>query len=176
MTPILNFGVEIMQYERILRPFAFNLTKSREESEDLIQDTFYRALSNQEKFAEGTNIKAWLFTIMRNIFINNYRRNQKHQVVTDTSENQYLLNSTKKTEKNGSERAFMAEDIEKAMVEVSKDFTEPFLMYYNGFKYQEIAEKLDLPLGTVKSRIFFARKELQAKLKEMGIGNSAYNI
>ncbi len=176
MTPSMNFGVEIMQYEGILRPFAFNLTRNREESEDLIQDTIYRALSNKEKFAEGTNIKAWLFTIMRNIFINNYRRNQKRNTVTDTSDNQYLLNSTKKVERNGSESAFIAEDIKKAMVEVSKDFTEPFMMYHNGFKYQEIAEKLDLPLGTVKSRIFFARKELQARLKDMGIKNSNDDI
>jgi RNA polymerase sigma-70 factor (ECF subfamily) len=175
MTPSMNFGTEIMQYERILRPFAFNLTKSREATEDLIQDTFYRALSNKEKFAEGTNIKAWLFTIMRNIFINNYRRNQKRNTVTDTSENQYLLNSTRNVEKNGSERAFLAEDIEKAMANVSKDFTEPFMMYYTGFKYQEIADKLDLPLGTVKSRIFFARKELQERLKEMGVEVTSYN-
>ncbi|HWB64349.1 MAG TPA: RNA polymerase sigma factor [Chitinophagales bacterium] len=174
MTPSIKFGTEIMQYENILRPFAFNLTRSHEESEDLIQDTFYRALANKEKFAEGTNIKAWLFTIMRNIFINNYRRNQKRNTVTDTSENQYLLNSTKSVEKNDSERVFMAEDIEKAMEDVSKDFTEPFLMYFQGFKYQEIADKLELPLGTVKSRIFFARKELQERLKNMGIVNSAY--
>ena len=165
----MDFGTEIMQYERILRPIAFNLTRSREATEDLVQDTFYRALSNVDKFAEGTNIKAWLFTIMRNIFINNYRKNQKRNTVTDTSDNQYLLNSTKSVERNGSERSFLAQDIDKAMAGVSKDFTEPFMMYHTGFKYQEIAEKLELPLGTVKSRIFFARKELQVKLKEMGV-------
>lgn len=175
MTPTVDFGTEIMQYERILRPFAINLTHSREESEDLLQDTFYRAIANRDKFSEGTNIKAWLFTIMKNIFINNYRRNQKRNVITDTSDNQYLLNSTKKTERNGSERSFLTEDIQRAMAEVSADFTEPFLMYFNGYKYQEIAEKLDLPLGTVKSRIFFARKELQSKLKAMGLENSTYN-
>src|ERR1700729_3395524 len=114
MIPTTEFGVEIMQYERMLRPFAFNLTKNREETEDLVQDTFFRALANKEKFEEGTNIKAWLFTIMRNIFINNYRKNQKRNTVTDTSDNQYLLNSTKEIEKNGSERAFLAQDIEKA--------------------------------------------------------------
>ena len=169
----MNFGTEIMQYERILRPIAFNLTRSREATEDLVQDTFYRALSNADKFAEGTNIKAWLFTIMRNIFINNYRKNQKRNTVTDTSDNQYLLNSTKSVERNGSERSFLAQDIDKAMAGVSKDFTEPFMMYHTGFKYQEIAEKLELPLGTVKSRIFFARKELQEKLKDMGVEVSA---
>ena len=169
MIPTTEFGVEIMQYERMLRPFAFNLTKNREETEDLVQDTFFRALSNKEKFEEGTNIKAWLFTIMRNIFINNYRKNQKRNTVTDTSDNQYLLNSTREIEKNGSERAFLAADIEKAMAGVSTDFTEPFMLYYTGFKYQEIADKLNLPLGTVKSRIFFARKELQEKLNELGV-------
>jgi len=173
MGHLTEFGVEIMQYERMLRPFAFNLTKNREECEDLVQDTFFRALSNQEKFEEGTNIKAWLFTIMRNIFINNYRKNQKRNTVTDTSDNQYLLNSTREVEKNGSERAFLAQDIEKAMAGVSKDFTEPFMLYYTGFKYQEIADKLDLPLGTVKSRIFFARKELQEKLVDLGVNVSS---
>ena len=175
MTPTADFGTEIMQYQRILRPFAFNLTHSMEESEDVIQDTFYRAIANKDKFSEGTNIKAWLFTIMKNIFINNYRKNQKKNVITDTSDNQYLLNSTKKVEHNGSEVNFLAADIEKAMQEVSTDFTEPFMMYFNGFKYQEIAEQLNLPLGTVKSRIFFARKELQNKLKGMGISNSGFD-
>lgn len=171
----MNFGTEIMQYESILRPFAFNLTKSREASEDLLQDTFYRALANAEKFSEGTNIKAWLFTIMRNIFINDYRRKQKSHTVTDTSENQYLLNSTKKVEKNEAERNFLRQEIEKAMKDVSPDFTTPFMMYYNGFHYQEIAEHMNLPLGTVKSRIFFARKELQSRLKSMGIHHSDYS-
>jgi RNA polymerase sigma-70 factor (ECF subfamily) len=167
-------GTELTQYEKILRPFAFNLTKSREATEDLIQDTFYRALANSDKFSEGTNVKAWLFTIMRNIFINDYRRKQKSHTVTDTSENQFLLNSTKKVEKNEAERGFLAEEIEKALKGVSSDFTTPFLMYYNGFHYQEIAEHMSLPLGTVKSRIFFARKELQSRLKSVGINHSDY--
>lgn len=167
MSTTVSFCSEVMQYENILRPFAFTLTRNKEEMEDLIQDTLYRALVNKEKFNEGTNIKAWLFTIMRNIFINNYRRSKNSKVITDTSANSYLLNSTPKTEKNDSERAFMAEDIKRAMKEVSADFTEPFMMYYRGFHYQEIAEQLGLPLGTVKSRIFFARKELQNKLKNL---------
>ncbi|MBL7777977.1 MAG: RNA polymerase sigma factor [Chitinophagales bacterium] len=173
MNSTLNIHSEFQQYERILRPFAFNLTHSKEETEDLLQDTFYRALSNADKFAEGTNIKAWLFTIMRNIFINSYRRKKLSRVTVDTSENQYLLNSTKRVEKNDSERSFLAEDLQAALNDVSDTFTKPFLMYYNGFHYEEIAQELNLPLGTVKSRIFFARKELQARLKNMGIMNSS---
>ena len=175
MIASLNSTNDLAQYERMLRPFAFNLTKSMEETEDLIQDTFYRALANQEKFDEGTNIKGWLFTIMRNIFINNYHKKQRGHTILDNSENQFLLNSTAKIEKNGSERLFIAEDIKRAMEGISEDFTEPFMMHFNGFQYAEIAEKFGLPLGTVKSRIFFARKVLQANLKSMGITSSASN-
>lgn len=173
MATTINFGAEIMQYQDLLRPFAINLTKNYEESEDLLQDTFYRALSNKDKFLEGTNIKAWLFTIMRNIFINNYRRKQKSNIITDTSDTQFLLNSTKRTESNEATRTLIADEIDSVMHEVSKDFTVPFMLYYNGFKYNEISEQLNLPLGTVKSRIFFARKELQNRLKERGIENSS---
>lgn len=168
----IDFSTEIFQYDQILRPFAYNLVKNKEECEDLIQDTFYRALANKDKFMEGTNIKAWLFTIMKNIFINNYRKNQKRNTITDTSDNQYLLNSTKKTLVNDGEGVLLSEVIDKAIHDVSTDFTEPFMLYYKGFKYQEIAEQLDLPLGTVKSRIFFARKEIQSKLKSVGIEHS----
>ena len=87
MSTTVSFCSEVMQYENILRPFAFTLTRNKEEMEDLIQDTLYRALVNKEKFNEGTNIKAWLFTIMRNIFINNYRRSKNSKVITDTSAN-----------------------------------------------------------------------------------------
>jgi RNA polymerase sigma-70 factor (ECF subfamily) len=168
----IEFTQYLNQYDKALRPFAFNLTKNIADVEDLVQDTFYRAIINKDKFMEGTNIKAWLFTIMKNIFINNYRKNQKRNIVTDGSDNQYLMNSTKKTLSNDAERTFMKDEIEKALNSVTKDFTEPFMMYFNGFKYQEIAETLDLPLGTVKSRIFFARKEIQARLKSVGITHS----
>jgi RNA polymerase sigma-70 factor (ECF subfamily) len=168
----IEFTQYLNQYDKALRPFAFNLTKNIADVEDLVQDTFYRAIINKDKFMEGTNIKAWLFTIMKNIFINNYRKNQKRNIVTDGSDNQYLMNSTKKTLSNDAERTFMKDEIEKALNSVTKDFTEPFMMYFNGFKYQEIADTLDLPLGTVKSRIFFARKEIQARLKSVGITHS----
>ncbi len=176
MVAALQSSNNISQYENLLRPFAFNLTKSWEESEDLIQDTFCRALANQDKFSEGTNIKGWLFTIMRNIFINNYHKKQRGHAVLDSSQNQFLINNTYKTERNGSEGIFLTEAIDKAMQQISPDFTGPFMMHFNGFQYIEIAEQFNLPLGTVKSRIFFARKELQSKLKDLGIDNSSSGI
>ena len=108
-----HFQTDIINFSATLRPFAYNLTKDMEEAKDLVQETVFKALRYKDKFNEGTNLKAWMFTIMRNIFINNYRKNQKRNTVTDTSDNQYLLNSTKEVEKNGSERAFLAQDIEK---------------------------------------------------------------
>ena len=126
-------------------------------------------MRNQEKFDEGTNIKAWLFTIMRNIFINNYRRDKRRVVVKESSDKPRLLENAGPVVSNGSEKQFMAESIRNAMKEVNKDFTEPFLMYNEGFHYHEISEKLDIPLGTVKSRIFVARRELRSRLQKMGI-------
>ena len=175
MNATIDFKSDILQYEKSLRPFAFSLTRSIQETEDLLQDTYYKALANCEKFTEGTNIKAWLFTIMRNIFINNYRRKKLSKTKTDATDSQFLINNVVLTEKNGSERTFISEDINKAISSVSKDFTEPFLMYYQGFHYQEIADKMGLPLGTVKSRIFFARKELQSRLAGLGVINSSAN-
>ena len=159
----------ILGFESALRPFAFSLTKSKEETDDLIQETFYRALRNQEKFDEGTNIKAWLFTIMRNIFINNYRRDKRRVVVKESTDKPRLLEYAGPSVSNGSEKEFMADTIRNAMKEVNKDFTEPFLMYNEGFHYHEISEKLDIPLGTVKSRIFVARRELRSRLQKLGI-------
>jgi RNA polymerase sigma-70 factor (ECF subfamily) len=163
---------QIVGYTKVLKPFALNLTRNEEESEDLIQDTVFRALSNLDKFAEGTNLKAWLFTIMKNIFINNYRRKMKRNTINDHTANSYYLNSGEETISNGSERSFLMQNIQSAMRDVNPDYSIPFMMYYEGFKYHEIAEKLELPLGTVKSRIFFARKELKNSLKQMGITSS----
>jgi RNA polymerase sigma-70 factor (ECF subfamily) len=165
---------ELAKYADVLRPVAYNLTKNMTAAEDLLQDTFYRALVNLDKFTKGTSMQAWLFTIMRNIFINDYRRAKKRLVVTDESPEQHVINNTKATVRNAVERSFAAEDIYKAVEQVGKDFTEPFMMFYRGFHYQEIAEHLDIPVGTVKSRIFFARKELQSKLREFDIHHSSY--
>lgn len=160
-------------YADVLRPYAYTLTQDKYATEDLVQDTLYRALANKGKFEEGTNLKAWLFTIMRNIFINNYRRNRKYRLVTDPSVSDYIRNERQPV-RNEAGRKFLSEDIERAMNAVSEDFTRLFMLYYNGYKYHEIAEQFNLPLGTVKSRIFFARKELQAQLQSLGFSNSSY--
>lgn len=159
-----EFDKTVTGHSCTLRPFALNLTKNMEEANDLIQDTMFRALANKEKFQDGTNIKAWLFTIMKNIFINNYRRKIKRNTIIDTTDNLYYINSSDVLTDNAANAKFVMDDLKGAIKNLSDEFRVPFMMHFEGYKYHEIAEELRLPLGTVKSRIFFARKELKGKL------------
>jgi len=147
----------------VLNAFAYNLTKNTEESKDLFQETAFRAMTNIDKFRPDTNLKAWLFTIMKNIFINNYRKKSKANTIIDDTENLYYLN-TGSAISNGAESNIIFEELTELVEALDDNVRVPFMMHYQGFKYQEIADHLDLPLGTVKSRIFFARKELKEKL------------
>lgn len=157
----LEFHAQFDQFTKVLQGFAYNLTRNKEEAKDLYQETAYRALNNKDKFIPGTNLKAWLLTIMKNIFINNYRKKVKANTIMDTTENQFLLNSGTGTIDNDAESQILIDEI-TAMIETLDDSLKiPFEMHRIGYKYQEIADKLRLPLGTVKSRIFFARKELK---------------
>jgi RNA polymerase sigma-70 factor (ECF subfamily) len=144
-----------------LENFAFNLTKNVEDARDLFQETAFRAIKNRDKFRPGTNFKAWTFTIMKNIFINNYRRKKKANTLFDSTDNQYFINSGKKKVNNTAESDIMMDELNLMLEDLDDSLSVPFSMYYTGYKYQEIADHLDLPLGTVKSRIFFARKELK---------------
>lgn len=157
----IEFHSRFEEYSGILQAFAYNLTKDFEESRDLFQETAFRALKNRDKFSPGTNFKAWLFTIMKNIFINNYRRKVKANTIIDTTDNQYYLNSGKKTVHNMAESEIMTKELNKMIDRLDDSIRIPFLRHFEGFKYQEIADEMGLPLGTVKSRIFFARKELK---------------
>jgi len=157
----LEFHTQFDEFTKILQGFAYNLTKNKEEAKDLYQETAFRALSNKDKFIPGTNLKAWLLTIMKNIFINNYRKKVKANTIIDSSENQYLLNSGNNAIDNNAESQILIDEITEMIEGLDDSLKVPFEMHRLGYKYQEIADKLRLPLGTVKSRIFFARKELK---------------
>lgn len=159
-----NFNQNVLSMATNLRPYAINLTKDLDEAKDLLQETMYRAFTHKDKFKEGTNLKAWLFTIMRNIFINKYRKKSKRKTIVDTTENLYYINSAQATIRNRAESNFVMKDVVRAIERLNDDYKVPFVMHYKGFKYQEIADDLELPLGTVKSRIFFARKALKQEL------------
>lgn len=148
-----------------LNSFAYNLTKNNEDAKDLYQETAFRAMTNRDKFKAGTNLKAWLFTIMKNIFINNYRKKVKKNTIIDTTDNLYFINSGTTAIDNDAGRVILMKELKSMINDLDESIKTPFMMHYTGYKYQEIADQLDLPLGTVKSRIFFARKALKEKIK-----------
>ena len=167
----LNFDQEINKLQTALHNFAFKLTKSSEDTKDLFQETAYRAFVNKDKFREGTNIKAWMFTIMRNIFINNYRKKIKNNTILDSTDNQFYLNSGSVSVINQADSAIMQDELQQLVDDLDDGIRIPFMMHFYGYKYQEISDQLALPLGTVKSRIFFARKELKASVLHLYQGS-----
>ena len=159
-----EFNEMLLSNADFLKPFAINLTRDTEAANDLFQETLYKALANKEKYNVGTNIKAWLFTIMRNIFINNYRRKAKQKTILDSTPNDYLINLKQATVSNAAESDMQVKEINKAIRQLPEIFKTPFLLYFDGYKYNEIAEVLHEPLGTIKSRIHFARKLLKGQI------------
>ena len=160
-----DFNSSFYQLTPSLKSFAYNLTKDKEEAKDLYQETAFRAMTNRDKFRAGTNLKAWLFTIMKNIFINNYRKKSKTNTIMDSTDNMYFLNSSDTVINNGAGTNIMMDELSTMIKNLDETIRVPFEMHYVGYKYQEIADELNLPLGTVKSRIFFARKELKGQIK-----------
>lgn len=144
-----------------LRAFSLKLTGNNDDAEDLYQDTALRIITNAEKYNPGTNFKAWAVTIMRNIFINNYRKKVRRNLIIDQTPNNYFINSGDKAVENNGETQVSYDELLGMVNELPEDFRVPFMMAYQGFKYDEIADELESPLGTIKSRIFFARKKLQ---------------
>lgn len=152
------------QLDRIsnaLRAFSLKLTGNNVDAEDLYQDTALRIITNADKYNPGTNFKAWAVTIMRNIFINNYRKKVRRNMIIDQTPNNYYLNSGDKAVDNDGETNVTFNELMALVNTLPEDFKKPFMMAYEGYKYEEIAEELGSPLGTIKSRIFFARKKLQ---------------
>ncbi|MBO9658792.1 MAG: RNA polymerase sigma factor [Chitinophagaceae bacterium] len=162
--PTTDFNEVLLENADFLKPFAINLTRDSEAANDLYQETLYKALANKEKYNVGTNIKAWLFTIMRNIFINDYRRKAKQKTIFDNTSNAYLINLKQASVSNAAESDLRIKEIYAAIHQLPEIFKVPFQLYFDGYKYQEIADVLAEPLGTVKSRIHFARKLLKERL------------
>ena len=160
------FRRDLLEMQSDLQRFAFKLTADKEEANDLLQDTSLKALENMDKYTPDTNFKAWLYTIMRNIFINNYRRVVREQTFVDYTDNLYNIDSTQLTKDSITENDYDRKELYRAVNSLPDSFRVPFSMFVSGFKYREIADKLSLPLGTVKSRIFLTRHSLQEELKD----------
>lgn len=160
----IEFNYLVSSEYEPLRLFALKLTRKLEDANDLVQDTMLKAFRNREKFAAGTNIKGWLHTILRNTFINNYRRKSKGYVKTDETENQFLLRNAEHHTNNSGESNLAMDDINNAINNLNDKLRIPFQMSFEGYKYEEIASELNVPLGTVKIRIHNARKNLKESL------------
>jgi RNA polymerase sigma factor (sigma-70 family) len=161
----VEFNYQLTNLTGNLQRFALSLTSNTEDAKDLLQETFAKAITYREKFEDNTNLKAWTFTIMKNTFINNYRRNVKANTTFDHTDDLYYLNLRNETVSETPDTEYSVKEIEKNISELSDEFRLPFVMHTEGFKYKEIAEKLNLKIGTVKSRIFFTRKKLMEKLQ-----------
>ena len=162
----VDFTQHLLNVQSELFRFAFKLTADREEANDLLQETSLKALDNEEKFTPDTNFKGWMYTIMRNIFINNYRKVVRDQTFIDRTDNLYHLNLPQETGFESTEKTYDLKEMHRVVNSLPKEYRVPFAMHVSGFKYREIAEKLNLPLGTIKSRIFFTRQKLQEELKD----------
>lgn len=160
-----DFNRLVVTESNSLKPYAISLTKNNDDANDLFQDTMVRALSNKDKYRVGTNIKAWLYTIMRNIFINNYRKSKNFvKVANEDNSDAYIYTYNHTTSNQGWNNVRMKE-VRKALNTLPENFRQSFEMHYMGYKYQEISSMLNEPLGTVKSRIHFARKQLVASIE-----------
>ena len=161
-----SFRKDLLAVQEELLRFAYKLTADREEANDLLQETSLKALDNEDKFEPDTNFKGWMYTIMRNIFINNYRKIVREQTFVDQTDNLYHLNMPQDSGFASSEGSYDLKEMHRIVNSLPRDYKVPFSMHVSGFKYREIAERLGLPLGTVKSRIFFTRQKLQEELKD----------
>lgn len=162
----IEFNHQLLSLEMKLRYFAQSLTMDPDSAKDLLQETMLKALSNRDKFQGDKNLKAWVFTIMKNTFINNYRRAVRSNTIIDTTDNLYYLNLSHESGFSSPESRQSEQDIQKAINDLPNDYRVPFVMHTTGYKYKEIAEYLEQPLGSVKSKIFFARRKLMAKLED----------
>jgi RNA polymerase sigma-70 factor (ECF subfamily) len=162
----LEFNHQLMVLQPKLGFFAKSLTADPEDAKDLMQETIFKALTNRDKFQGDKNLKAWVFTIMKNTFINNYRRNVRSNTLIDSTDNSYYLNLGSESVFQTPEGTHNEKEIRKAISELPEDYRIPFEMHTKGYKYKEIAEYLSQPLGSVKSKIFFARRRLMERLQD----------
>lgn len=161
-----TFQARLMAVQDNLLNFAFMLTSNRDDAYDLLQETTLKVLESEDKYVDNVNFKGWAFTIMRNNFINNYRRKVRSRTVVDRSEDLYQLNMSQDSGYETPEGAVSTLDIHSLIATFDDNMRLPFSMHLEGYKYKEIAECLGEPVGTIKSRIFFARKRLQKALQD----------
>lgn len=167
MRPSNTFETKLLSIQSNLLNFAYALTSNRDDAYDLVQDTTLKALDSEDKYVENINFKGWIFTIMRNLFINKYRKESRSIVVVDHSDDLYQLNVSQDSGYESPEGAINVQEMQAVIQSFAPELRQPFTLYISGYHYAEIAKELSLPLGTVKSRIHQARMKLQVILADM---------
>ncbi len=162
----IEFNHKLLSLKDNLQYFAYSLTANHEDANDLIQDTYLKAIVHKDKFDPATNLKAWIYTIMKNTFINKYRKDIKVNTIIDNTKDLYYLNNSGQSDIVTPDSKYNHSELVKVIDNLEDEHRIPFQMHFQGYKYKEIAETLNLSIGTVKSRIFFSRKKLMAKLKD----------
>jgi RNA polymerase sigma-70 factor (ECF subfamily) len=162
----IEFQHKLLSLEDNLIRFAYSLTYDKEDAKDLVQETYLKALMYKDKFVHNDNFKAWTYTIMKNTFINNYRRKIRQNTHRDQTKETYHLNYPKIHGLDDPDSAYSTKELRYTVKQLDDEFRIPFEMHNQGYKYKEIAEELKLNIGTVKSRIFFSRKKLMERLKD----------
>ena len=161
----VEFYVRLINLEGSLKKFAYRLTQKNEEAKDLFQDTCLRVLLNRNKFTSDENFKAWTFTIMKNAFITDYRNSFRQRTMQNTIKEYYYHKQDEYSVSGSPDSSYYVKEISQNIEQLQFKFKIPFQMYIQGYKYKEIADKLNINIGTVKSRIFLSRKQLMLQVE-----------
>lgn len=161
-----QFHNKIVNLQQNMMNFALTLTANKEDAQELLQETTLRVLDNQDKYKDNINLKGWVLTIMRNLFINNYHKMVRTHTIVDQSIDIYNLDTLNESGFDSPEESYRLNEVSTAIENLNDEIRLPFTLFVSGYKYHEIAEKMGIPIGTVKSRIFFARQNLQETLKD----------
>jgi RNA polymerase sigma-70 factor (ECF subfamily) len=160
----IEFCSNLLSLEQSLLRYAYRLNLKRADAKDLVQETYLRVLINREKYVDNKKFKSWAFTIMKNTFVDSYRRSQRRNINSDQITENYFINVAEPVGSDNPDSAFHASEISQNIDNLNDKLRVPFKMYVDGYKYTEIADELNMKIGTVKNRIFMSRKQLMAQL------------
>ncbi|MFH1003991.1 MAG: RNA polymerase sigma factor [Bacteroidota bacterium] len=160
----IEFCSQLLSLEHSLLKFAYRLNLKSADAKDLVQETYLKVLMSRDKYVDNQKFKAWTFTIMKNTFVDNYRRSCSKNTYSDQTHESFFINQTEPAGSDDPDSAYSALEITQNIEQLKDKLRIPFKMYINGYKYTEIADELDLKIGTVKNRIFLSRKQLMAQL------------
>ncbi len=161
----IEFCSQLLSLEHSLLRFAYKLNLKKDDAKDLVQETFLRVLTKKDKYIDNERFKSWTFTIMKNAFVDNYRRNLSQSTFSDQTLESFFINQAEPTGFEDPDSTYSALEINRNIDQLNEKFRIPFQMFIDGYKYNEIADELNLKIGTVKSRIFLSRKQLMNQLK-----------